>query len=133
MVEEVLVGGVLTDSMIGAGARLVQRLKDLGWPLEGAFWQLAPDASRWRLVLVSSRVDESGPRAAYEQVLTVLTKMSTEAPWVNLSDISVQSPSSHLVKPLRRMVRPPTEGTPPPLSGSRPGELLLPDLFVYRL
>jgi hypothetical protein len=92
-----------TEVDIGGGAQLIERLDAAGFPLVAALWYFNPDASEWRLLLASPRVDEAGPRRAYEEVLTQLDAL--KLPSLSLANVIVRSPNEPLIAALRASFR----------------------------
>ncbi len=72
MAKEILVGQYLTDSMIDAGANLVEQVRKSDLRVVAAFWLYFEEAEEWRLVLVSKRLHKDGPLALYEELSNLL-------------------------------------------------------------
>jgi hypothetical protein len=65
----------LVSEQIEAGAKLVARLVQGGFPVKAAAWVKESDGGNWYLYLVSPVRDRRGPIEGYRQVLTVLRQM----------------------------------------------------------
>ena len=61
----------LVDRRIDHGARFLAELDAAGVPVESAFWLFRSEWDEWRLVLATPLFDQSGPLAAYRQLLDV--------------------------------------------------------------
>jgi len=57
---------------IEAGSRVVSVLENAGLPIKVALWMATPEYEEGRLVLASSRLDQTAPLRAYEQVAEIL-------------------------------------------------------------
>jgi hypothetical protein len=86
--------------LIEDGNALLQALKRNRFPITAAAWYDFPE-SEWRLVIVTTAVDQNGPMAAYGRVQRALQTFNPSG--LTLSDISLISPLSrefHNLKPL---------------------------------
>lgn len=68
MAKELLVTDALSDKMIQAGAKLVERLDEDASNIKSALWLYFPDARNWKLILASEIVETDGPRKLYEKI-----------------------------------------------------------------
>ena len=57
MAKELLVTDALSDKMIQAGAKLVERLDEDASNIKSALWLYFPDARNWKLILASEIVE----------------------------------------------------------------------------
>lgn len=92
----------LGQSEIDAGARLLELLRDAGFPITAALWRYRPEPGEWRLLIASPVVDEEGPRRAYERIQDVLRSSEGQETGLSLSDTSVVSPQDRMIRALRR-------------------------------
>src|SRR5690242_15620348 len=82
----------LTPSDLEFGRLLTAKLRDQHFPYRGVFWWFEETSDDWRLVIVTEKVDELGPRATYRD-LTQVTK-SLPASDFQLLRISVMAPKN---------------------------------------
>jgi hypothetical protein len=100
MAEEVLVRGPLTNEMIVAGEKLLQRLELLGLDIVASFWMYFPESNEWRLALATHHVDSLGPKKVYAKIWDALHKASDTQLGLDLQNLTVLSPGESLVKSL---------------------------------
>ncbi len=82
---------LLVNRTIADGWKLIEHLRRERFPVSAAFWYHDGEAIRWRLVIVSPRVDRGGI-AAYAVVQRALTTIQRST--LTLDEISVISPHS---------------------------------------
>jgi len=70
MAQSTLVNVYLED-----GWKLVSRLKTSDIPIEAAYWSYYGLYERWELYIVTSLVEKSGPKGAYDKVKPVFDKV----------------------------------------------------------
>lgn len=122
---------VLVSELIDEGQRLLETLRRNRFPITSALWHYIPDSLEWRLVIVSSAVEHSGPMAAYGRVQRALG--SIDVLRVALSDIVLIGPNSQEYQALRQVV-----GAPGRFSGTVPlapplHNVVFEDDYVYRV
>ena len=105
MAENTVVKEQLTDEMIDAGARLTQKLDELGLPIPVAMWFFMPDINEWRLLFASPEVATTGSRDVYRKIEEARKKLGAEAEHVPLSAIGLIDTNHELVQLLRVAVR----------------------------
>lgn len=91
MVEEALV-----DSDIRAGSDFVELLDRIGIPVSGAFWLYQPDASRWRLVIVT----EEARKGAKELYLKAINAKAA----IDMANVEFQPPESAIFRALGSII-----------------------------
>lgn len=133
MAQDLLVGEHLTSEMIAAGAQLVVALDKLNVLVKGAFWFLIPEQHVWRLVVVSSEVAISGPRALYRKIRSALGKSNLVGPVVATKDIAVVDTADPMYAVLRVAI-----STGPGISGIRFSRNVIngqfiEDAYIYRV
>jgi len=101
MVTEVVVKEALSEEMIAAGAELTRRLDSAGFAVAASLWLYVPETSSWRFVIGSSEVRTRGPRWAYKQIQSVLSKMPPEQVKVPLKDTTVVDSDDPLITLLK--------------------------------
>jgi hypothetical protein len=114
------------------GRRLIRRLKRTGFPMTGAFWQVAEEEppERWRLNIASARVLESGPRSSYSEVLEALERSKAR---LDYTSIKLMSPDEHLVVLLLGMARTGALREGVLHNQAYVGPFLVPYLYLYDL
>ena len=123
---------VLVEKNIDEGKRLIIGLDNTGFQVDAAMWFYLSDPAEWRLFLASPFVDKEGPKKAYSFIQSVLERLSPPSE-ISLKDISVLSPSHHLIHLLRIAIR-----TGPGISGIRftqnvINNTLIEDAYIYRI
>jgi hypothetical protein len=71
---------ILVEQDIDGGRKLVQALDSAGFPVVAALWNYLPEDDSWRLLIASPKVNELGPRGAYEAIQDVLRKSAAGIP-----------------------------------------------------
>lgn len=122
----------LVEKHIEEGERVILGLGDAGFQVDAALWFYLSDSEEWRLLLASPFVEKEGPKKAYSFIQSVLEQLSPPSE-ISLKDISVLSPSHHLIHLLRIAIR-----TGPGISGIRftrnvINNTLIEDAYIYRL
>jgi hypothetical protein len=98
MVEENVSG----DS-VKFGTRILEITDDLGLRAEGAFWLFDGEKKAWRFHLVTSLLDEAGPRFIFARLNLALPKILSEEKRGSL-EIYLTSPRSTLAVEIRKRV-----------------------------
>ena len=101
MAEETVVKEMLTQEMVQAGADLTRRLDETHLEVRASLWLYLPDKNLWRLIVASPAVRHDGPKKVYQQIQTILSKMSDKTWKIPLYDISVVEESDPLIASLR--------------------------------
>ena len=114
MAEETVVKEMLTQEMVQAGAELTRRLDEAHLEVCASLWLYMPDKNLWRLIVASPAVRQDGPKKVYQQIQTILSKMSDKTWKLPLHDISVVEDSDPLIASLRTSM-----GTKDGISGKR--------------
>ena len=105
MVEELVVREVLTEQMIDAGKKLVERLDQSESDVHSALWFLDPDDNTWKMIVSSPLVETDGPKSFFKRILDAnkIAKQSSD-PIISLNDIRVSSTSDPLIDLLLRAI-----------------------------
>lgn len=114
MAKDILVAESLSDSMIKAGAKLVERLDAQHAEIKSAFWLYFSEDKTWKLIIASPLVDSIGPREYYKKVLSANGSASTEEEVISLNDIGVTNTENQIVQLLKLVI-----GTRDGISGIR--------------
>jgi hypothetical protein len=68
MDKELVVREVLSEQMIGAGAKLIERLDQSESNVQAALWLFLPEEKIWKLMIISPLVKTDGPRSFYKHI-----------------------------------------------------------------
>ncbi|WP_300670806.1 hypothetical protein [Desulfoluna sp.] len=133
MGEDILVIENLTEQMMAAGARLVQRLDDTAADVAAAFWFYSSENRSWRLMIASQKVEFDGPRKYYKRILDANKEAGETESVVALEDTEVTDTSASIVQVLKHAV-----STGPGISGLRFSRntvqgMFIDDVYVYRM
>ncbi len=86
MVKEFVV-----DKQWDAGEEFLRRLSEKQFPIAVAFWAKQPDSDYWYLFIASDRVESSGLREAYGEVMREFPEESRS--WFDLFSIKLIRPN----------------------------------------
>ena len=133
MVAEVVVKESLSSEMISAGAELTRRLDEARFIVSASLWFYIPEINTWRLIIGTPEVRTNGPKKAYKQVQSVVSKMPEDQPKILLKDITVIDSNDPLVALLRIAIR-----TGDGISGIRfthnaINGVVIEDAYIYRI
>lgn len=101
MAKEILVTELLSDQMILAGAKLIEKLDDSSCQVKAAFWMFLPEEKTWKFILASPLVKKEGPRKYYKRIIDVDKEVGAEGNIISLNDISVLDVDNQLVQLLK--------------------------------
>lgn len=101
MAKDILVAESLSDSMIKAGAKLIERLDAKQSEIKSAFWLYFSEDKTWKLIIASPLVDALGPREFYKKVVDANSLASEEEEVISLNDVGVTNTSNQIVKLLK--------------------------------
>ncbi len=123
----------LVDRLVDSGQSFIKFLDDVGIRPRSALWRRRPDSEDWELVLATSTAGAKGPRAAYEEVLTVYRQHEAELEPLRADDLVVVELDHPLIR-LHLVIF----NTGPGISriessGNAVNGQLLPDSLIYRL
>jgi hypothetical protein len=132
MAKELLVTDALSEKMIQAGGKLVERLDADAANIKSALWLYFPDSRNWKLILASETVETDGPRKLYEKIQGANRSASEPEETVSLNDIVVSTPKHELISVLAMMI-----GTGQGISGIRftrnnINGIYIDDAYIYR-
>lgn len=102
MAEETLVKEPLTETMIKAGANVLDVLDRGDVGVDAAFWLYQPDSNQWRFVLAVAKVHTDGPKKTYRRILQQLRNYKTSA--VPVDSIAVIDAGDPLVRVFRNVI-----------------------------
>ena len=123
----------LSDNMIKAGEKLIQKLDEGGILPDAAFWLYFPDIQKWKLVLAEVKLGTLGPKEIYKKIQGMMSSLAEEIGNISLDDVALAKPQAPIVALLRMAIR-----TGPGISGIRfTGNVingtLVEDAYIYRL
>ena len=101
MAKEILVTELLSDQMILAGAKLIEKLDDSSCQVKAAFWMFLPEEKTWKFILASPLVKKEGPRKYYKRIVDIDKEVGAEGNIISLNDISVLDVDNQLVQLLK--------------------------------
>lgn len=105
MVTEALVMESLSSEMTSAGEELTRRLDEARFVVSASLWLYIPETNTWRLIVGSPEVRTLGPKRAYRQVQSVISKMPSDQPRIPLKDITVIDSNDPLLNLLRIAIK----------------------------
>lgn len=132
MAKDILVTESLTDSMMKAGAKLIERLDAKKSEVKSAFWLYYNEEKIWKLIVASPLVDAEGPREYYKRIVNANALASSDEETVSLNDIGVTNTTNQIVQLLKMMV-----ATGDGISGIRFSRntingVFIEDTYIYR-
>ena len=131
MAKDILVPDMLSEQMIKAGAKLVERLDVDKSEVKSAFWLFFQEERLWKLIIASTLVASEGPRNFYKRVVSANQQADEEESVLSLNDISVTGVDHQIVQLLRLI------GTGIGISGIRFSRnsingVFIEDAYIYR-
>ena len=99
MAKEILVTELLSEQMISAGAKLIDKLDNFSCRVKAAFWMFLPEEKTWKFILASPLVKEEGPRKYYKRIIDA--NKEVEGNVISLNDISVSDVDNQLIQLLK--------------------------------
>lgn len=132
MAKDILVTENLSDSMMSAGAKLVERLDARKSEVKSAFWFYFSEDKAWKLIIASSQVDSLGPREYYKKIVGANSAASENEEVISLNDIEVTNTANQIVQLLKFAI-----GTDDGISGIRLSRstingYFIEDAYIYR-
>ncbi|MBM4340215.1 MAG: hypothetical protein FJ110_11800 [Deltaproteobacteria bacterium] len=101
MGKELVVRDVLSEQMIDAGAKLVERLDESLSNVQAALWVFLPEEKTWEMIVISPLVKTDGPRSFYKRILEANKNADESESIISLNDIKVADTSNPLINVLR--------------------------------
>ncbi|MFY9907329.1 MAG: hypothetical protein WAM43_20445 [Terriglobales bacterium] len=119
---------VLVKQLIEDGAKLLERLDKIGFPIQAAVWFYDPEKMSWKLVVVSSVAGDPGPLEAFMRIQVAMNGPDLS---LSLDDIIVMSPASRKFEEFKRTMEGVARGAllSPRVS---PEGVVFDDAYVYR-
>jgi len=103
--ENTVVKEQLTDAMVNAGARLTEKLDEMGLPVTAAFWLFMPEVNEWRLLFASPEIASEGRRAVYDKIRRAIEQLKGTAAAAPLSVIGLMDTDADLIRLLKTAVQ----------------------------
>jgi hypothetical protein len=99
MAKEILVTELLSEQMISAGAKLIDKLDNSSCRVKAAFWMFLPEEKTWKFIIASPLVKEEGPRKYYKRIVDA--NKEADGNIISLNDISVSDVDNQLIQLLK--------------------------------
>jgi hypothetical protein len=131
MAKEILVREILSNEMINAGLKIIERLDTENAQLTSAFWLYNEEDRGWKLILASPLVTDLGPREYYRKVINANNLASEDEEILSTHDIAVTNTADKIVQLLKCAIK--SEG----ISGIRFSRnaingSFIEDAYIYR-
>ena len=133
MVREVVVREFLSEPMIEAGKRLIERLDESDSDVQAAFWMFFPDEKCWKLIIASESVGLDGPRQFYKQVVEANKKADESESVVSLHDVGATDTSDTFVNLFRTAISTGDEIAGIRFSRNAINGTFIEDSYIYRI
>lgn len=123
---------ILVDRDIEEGKKLVQKLDEVNFELNGALWFYIAEDERWRLLLFSPLIDSKGLSHCYSIIQEILRKVPNDYS-ISLEDVSLLSPKDQLFRLLRMAIRTGAGISTIRFTGNSINGVIIEDALIYRL
>jgi hypothetical protein len=133
MGKELVVREVLSEQMIDAGAKLVERLDQSQSNVQAALWLFLPEEKTWEMVVVSPLVRTDGPKSFYKRILEANKKAGEPESIISLNDIKVTDTSNPLINVLRIAISTGNGITGIRFSKNTINGIFVEDSYIYRI
>ncbi|MFZ0295131.1 MAG: hypothetical protein WAL52_16095 [Candidatus Sulfotelmatobacter sp.] len=97
----------------------------------GALWLLQPEAGEWHFVIATPRVDEVGPRKAYEELSQITRQIAADSS--TLLKIELISPRQPFYEALRSVFGNTASVEGARLGGTQIGGRYINDAYLYEI
>lgn len=132
MAKDVLVTEALSEQMISAGSKLVERLDASNSEVKSAFWLFSPEDRFWRFIVASPLVITEGPKNFYKRIVAV-NQLATDEEWIiSLNDIGVVGTDHQIVQLIRIAIATGTGISGIRFSRNTINGYFIEDAFVFR-
>ncbi|MGB9234124.1 MAG: hypothetical protein WCC04_06890 [Terriglobales bacterium] len=101
------------------------------FPADGALWLSQSDSDSWHLLVATPRVDEIGPRKAYEELSKITQRLSANSE--QLSRIELISPRQPLYQALRSVFGKTASVEGARLGNTQIGGRYINDAYLYEI
>jgi hypothetical protein len=121
----------LVNFDIENGDRVIQALDKAGKQPDVALWAKLPDYEDWRLILASTKIDQSSQFAGYSQIHEAMAEAGI--PTHRQPTIFLRPMNNPMIKALRSIFSKASDTYGMRLGGQRFGDQYVEDAFVYRI
>lgn len=101
------------------------------FPARGALWLFQPDSGEWHLLIATPRVDEVGPRKAYEELTDVTRHVAADSE--QLLRIELISPRLPFYEALRSVFGKTASVEGARLGNTQIGGMYINDAYLYEI
>ena len=101
------------------------------FPAKGAFWLFQPESDEWHLLIATARVDEVGPRKAYEELAEITRHVSADS--TQLLRIELISPRIPFYQALRSVFGKTASVEGARLGNTQIGGMYISDAYLYEI
>ena len=133
MGKELVVREVLSEQMIDAGTKLVERLDQSQSNVQAALWLFLPEEKTWEMIVISPLVKTDGPRSFYKRILEANKKADESESIISLNDIKVADTSNPLINVLRTAISTGSGITGIRFSKNTINGTFIEDSYIYRI
>jgi hypothetical protein len=133
MGKELVVREVLSEQMIDAGVKLVERLDQSQSNVQAALWLFLPEEKTWEMIVISPLVKTDGPRSFYKRILEANKKAEESESIISLNDIKVADTSNPLITVLRIAISTGSGITGIRFSKNTINGTFIEDSYIYRI
>jgi len=114
------------------GRMLYQALREnTRFPAHGAFWLFQSDPGEWHLLIATPRVDQVGPRKAYEELAEVTRSIVADP--TRLLRVELISPKLPLYQALRSVFAKTASVEGARLGNTQVGGMYIDDAYLYEI
>ncbi|HVZ18832.1 MAG TPA: hypothetical protein VG897_17075 [Terriglobales bacterium] len=121
----------LTPTDLEFGKRLADALKQSDFPYKGVFWLFEDQNDDWRLIVVTSLVEEKGRREAYLQLSRVTSGISGTD--FQQTRITVMSTDDPLYRALHDVFAPAASVEGARLRNTTVNGIVVPEAYLYEI
>jgi len=122
----------LTGTDIDFGKALWHTLRgNKKFPANGALWLFQPESGEWHLLIATPRVDEVGPRKAYEELSDITRRIPADS--AQLLRIELISPRQPFYQALRSVFGATASVEGARLGNTQIGGMYISDAYLYEI
>jgi hypothetical protein len=122
----------LTETDLDFGKVLWNQLRrNKKFRAKGALWLFQPESGGWHFVIATPRVDEVGPRQAYQELADMTTRIHADSS--KLLKIEVISPRQPFYAALRSVFGKTASVEGARLGGTQIGGMYINDAYLYEI
>ena len=122
----------LTEPDIEFGKGLWDQLRGgTQFPADGALWLFQPESSEWHFLVATRRVDEVGPRKAYEELSDITRRLTIDS--TKLLKVELISPRLPFYQALRSVFGKTKSVEGARLGNTQIGGMYISDAYLYEI